>query len=118
MNAIGKKWMAKELYEQCPICDGDGEIPDGKFSGPYARTQTTPGNIECPGCVGNGFVAVGLTVGQVERMKAINDLLAKACVEAMRFLDRQGYDAGYCDAHGHDIRGTLQYAILKARTEK
>ena len=77
MNKIGEKWMAKALYEHCPICDGEGEVAPSKFRGSW-KPEVVPdgrGNAVCPGCDGEGFIEVGLTVGQVERMQGQIDQL-------------------------------------------
>jgi hypothetical protein len=58
--------MSKEPYEHCSVCDGEGEIPEGKFGGQYQRTPTAPGMLECPGCGGERFVKVGMSIRRLE----------------------------------------------------
>lgn len=80
MNKLGEKWMAKHLYEHCSICDGQGAIDphrtDLRLNPPSAVAALKPdpsrtdGWLICPGCGGVKFISVGLTVGQVERMRA------------------------------------------------
>lgn len=84
MNALGEKWMAKQLYEECLICDGAGRI-DGSQKlcldppSAFNRTRGPDGLFECPGCGGKKFTSIGMTVGQLERMRAeLDRLKAKA----------------------------------------
>jgi hypothetical protein len=74
MNALGDKWMAKELYEICPLCDGTGAI---LTPGLLARTskleKREDGRYVCVGCGGTKYIKIGMTVGQLERMHAKAD---------------------------------------------
>jgi hypothetical protein len=76
VNALGRKWMSKDLYEKCEICKGTGALaPDRKgLHVDLCRGQTlekrADGQFVCPACGGSGFIGIGLTVGQVERMRA------------------------------------------------
>jgi hypothetical protein len=58
-----------KLYGKCPVCGGSGEKPDLPWSGSPA----------CPGCRGERFVEIGLTLGQVERMAKLELATARAC---------------------------------------
>lgn len=83
MNALGKKWMAKHLYEHCPICDGIGAIdphrrdlhldPPSAVAALKPDPSRTDGWLICPGCGGVKFIQVGLTVGQLEVMRGKAD---------------------------------------------
>lgn len=77
MNALGKKWMAKELYEACPICDGEGHIASGKWRGlsveQRAEAAENRGMIGCPECEGECYTKTGYTAGEVERLRAERD---------------------------------------------
>lgn len=53
--------MSKSLFEECSICDAIGA------TGLKATI--------CPGCEGKGYVRIGLTAGQVERIAAENERL-------------------------------------------
>jgi hypothetical protein len=76
MNALGRKWMSKDLYEKCEICKGTGALaPDRTdLRITLCRGQTlkkrSDGQYACPCCDETGFMRIGLTVGQVEKMRA------------------------------------------------
>jgi excinuclease UvrABC ATPase subunit len=55
--------MSNKLYEKCNICDGTGSVGDP----PGALTDE---RYECPCCRGEKYADIGLTVGQLERMRA------------------------------------------------
>jgi hypothetical protein len=69
MNKLADKWLSKELYEVCPICDAVGRIEPTKFRG-LSRTPDDDGLVTCPGCDGQKLIATGLTARQVEQLHA------------------------------------------------
>jgi hypothetical protein len=97
MNAMGKKWMAKDLFEQCEICDGTGSPPGDKrmcldLGRGVKLDRRSDGSIVCPSCGGEKFIRIGLTVGQVERMRATID---RATSLAKHRLEKMIVDLGY-----------------------
>lgn len=56
--------MSADLYEPCPFCGGE----------PRARLD----DAACVACNGRGFIKIGLTAGQVERMAALELAGARA----------------------------------------
>jgi hypothetical protein len=89
VNADGKKWMAKDLYELCSICEGTGAIDpkrrDLRLSADARPLQRDPnhpdGWLICQSCGGSRFITIGLTVGQVERMRAELDAAVELAVK-------------------------------------
>jgi hypothetical protein len=82
MNRLLERWMSKDLYEQCEICRGEGVIDSEQLStmmidppSALQKLKRPGGGYTCPGCVGVKFIKIGLTVGQVERMRAELDRL-------------------------------------------
>jgi RecJ-like exonuclease len=65
-----------QVYQACVLCDGFGGVSPARCricdaSRDRALNRRDDGTIECPGCSGQGMVEVGVTVGQVERMAAL-----------------------------------------------
>lgn len=83
-------FLNKELYELCPICQGCKIIPQG-VSGmadgvktPEGKTYTGPlkPGMLCPECQegGTGFTKIGMTVGQLEKIRASYEMLLRLVV--------------------------------------
>jgi hypothetical protein len=68
MNKLAQKWLAKDLYEVCPICDGSGQV------GPNHPDDQGP-TITCPECLGQKLINSGITVRDVEQLRARVDAL-------------------------------------------
>lgn len=61
-----------ELYEPCPICNAEAQRGDGA----------------CRGCRGVGFVRVGVTTGQLERLAACDAdkvWVMRACLQRIEY---------------------------------
>jgi RecJ-like exonuclease len=67
----------RRLYEECPTCEGTGRVDPARLRVGDRAGRTAEGGdlVRCPACVGRGFVATGLTVGQVTGILAQNDEL-------------------------------------------
>ena len=80
MNKIGKKWMAADLYEKCLICDGKGRIKATQGSDEHNKELLSLllSSPLCPECEGIGFMLIGMTVGELERLKAKVEMIDKA----------------------------------------
>jgi hypothetical protein len=67
--------MSRELYEKCPMCNGDGKFHGGvtyRFEpGDLGRLAALADKGLCPGCEGRCYLPIGLTVRQVEKMTEI-----------------------------------------------
>jgi pyruvate/2-oxoacid:ferredoxin oxidoreductase beta subunit len=61
----GEGRPSRHLYLKCPACEGEGEIAPPESGG-------TPemGVAACPGCGGGGYIRIGLTLGQLDRLMA------------------------------------------------
>ena len=63
-----------DLYQQCPFCEGAGELRPGFracLDPPSARrdlVRLVNGNFRCFACDGDKFVKVGLTLAQVDKL--------------------------------------------------
>jgi hypothetical protein len=87
MNEIGRKWLAKDLYEVCPICEGIGRIEPDKFRG-LGHPPDADGLVTCPNCEGYKLTPTGYTVREVERLRARVDLLTARAERAEAELAR------------------------------
>jgi hypothetical protein len=89
--------MGRDLYEQCPICEGAGSVDHRKFPGQSGRLEPVAGamfgRFVCPACDGARFVKIGLTADQVERIVAENDRLKALRREAPRSVGGPGGSA-------------------------
>lgn len=90
-------WMLqRKTYEECPACRGSGEVLHVLIGG--VRRERAP----CPVCKPIRVIETGLTVGQIEMMRAKADrvdILEKALAESVKLQSHyaellNGWDGG------------------------
>lgn len=103
-------FLKSKLWEECPVCKGtkktqhpamvDGmPTTDGKsYTGPL------PAGSECTLCE-NGFVEVGMTTGQLERLRAEQEVLITAVVCVRELL------ALFNGHNGKDVQDGIATAV-------
>jgi hypothetical protein len=67
--------MSAKLYEKCTVCEGAGSVGGDLriiVDPPGALTPVPlgDGRYRCPSCRGERYIATGMTVGQLEAMRA------------------------------------------------
>lgn len=80
--------MTRDLYDACPVCAATGVMVRREGEPPVQVDRVE----RCGACGGRGFVAVGLTLAQIDAMQvkaAAHDLLLKMLIQPIRRGDER-----------------------------